>query len=105
MLAEHMEKFIAPTVGIVLVTTRASQAVSLGRHSSLLVMTLGKTACSLGLASVSLSQRRNSRRRRRVEQDLHGDETLVQGWCVSFPLEAAEGLMDGISWFLAPVTK
>lgn len=50
--------FIVPPVGIVLMTTWASEAVSLGRYSSLLVMTLGKTAYSLYLASVSFPQKR-----------------------------------------------
>lgn len=73
MIVEHMEKFIAPTVGIVLTTTWALETVSLVGHSSLLVMTPGKNAYSLLLASVSLPQRGNSRKR--MEHDLHGDET------------------------------
>lgn len=50
--------FIVPPVGTVLMTTWATEAVSLGRYSSLLVMTLGKTAYSLCLASISLPQKR-----------------------------------------------
>ena len=99
-----MEKFIAHPVqsDIVLMATWTLEAVSLGRYSSLLVMTLGKIAYSLCLASVSLPRRDS---RRRMEQDLCGNESQVQGWYISFPFEAAERLMDSSSWFLAPVTK
>lgn len=38
-----------------------------------------------------------------MEHDLHGDEILVQGWYDSFPSEAAEGLMDSISWFCCKI--
>lgn len=82
-LPNTWNKFMLPTVGIVLMTIWTSEAVSLSRYSSLLVMTLGF------LVSVFLPERGNSRER--VEQYLHGDKTWIHCWCVSLPFEAAKG--------------